>query len=77
MPEPALYRPRDTAENVEVRLRALSFTAAVGLSPAAPGLMDGLAWPVLVWLVVLAELVLPVLVWLVPGCRGWRGPCWS
>ena len=37
-----------------VRLRASSFTAAAGLAPRAPGLMDGLAWPVLV----LAELVL-------------------
>jgi hypothetical protein len=58
-PEPALYRPRDTAENVEVRLRELSFTAVVGLSAGAGGLMGGgLAWPVLG----LAELGLLVLV---------------
>ena len=61
-----MYRPRDTAENVEVRLRPLSFTAAVGLSAAAPGLMGGLAWPVLG----LAELGFPALDW-----PGW--PCWS
>jgi hypothetical protein len=52
-----LYRPRDTAENVEVRLRELSFAAVVGLSAGAGGLMDGLAWLVLGW----AELGLPAL----------------
>jgi hypothetical protein len=35
------------AENVEVRLRELSFAAVVGLSAGAGGLMGGLAWPVL------------------------------
>src|SRR5580698_2770482 len=45
VPEPGLYRPRETAENVEVRLRDLSFAGAAVLSPAAPGLRDGLAWP--------------------------------
>jgi hypothetical protein len=57
-PERPLYRPRDTAENVEVRLRASSLTAAVGLSPAVAGLTDGLAWALLV----VAVLDLPVLV---------------
>jgi hypothetical protein len=55
-PGRALYRPRDTAENVEVRLRVSSFAAAVGLFPAVAGLTDGPAWPVLV----VAELVLSV-----------------
>jgi hypothetical protein len=58
-PEPALYRPRDTAENAEVRLRTPSFTADVGLSPAAPG--PGWPVPVVAELDV-AELDVPELV---------------
>jgi hypothetical protein len=40
-----LYRPRVTAENVEVRSRTSCFAAATGLSSAAPELRDELPWP--------------------------------
>src|ERR1700735_3399413 len=63
VPEPGLYRPRETAENVEVRLlRELSFAGDARLSPAAPGLRDGLAAPTPVWPVLeLPELILSLM----------------